>query len=85
MSDGPEVVGICQADVAGCARICNSAQRRLLMAKEASEDGWWGGWAEMAFTVDRSNPYLTLPREVARLEMVDVCQRPVQIQNQFYA
>lgn len=37
----------------------------------------------MAFTLNKNNPYLTLPREVARLELVDVCGRPVQVNNQF--
>jgi len=64
--------------------MANTCQRRLLYAKEANEDSWWGTWAEMQFSVNRTTPYLTLPREVARLEMVDVCQRPVQVQNQFF-
>jgi hypothetical protein len=75
---------MCQSDTVGIAQMANTCQRRLIYAKEASEDGWWGGFAEMAFNVSRANPYLTLPREVARVEFFDVCQRPVPIQNQFY-
>ncbi len=84
LSSLPTDSGVCQSDTVAVADIVNSCQERLLFCKEASEDGWWGGWAEMAFSVNRAFPYLTLPREVARMEMVDVCQRPVQIQNQFY-
>lgn len=80
----PTVSGLCQADVVGVANVVNSAQRRLLYCKEASEESWWGTWAEMAFTVSQTNPYLTLPREVARLEGINVCERPVPIFNQFY-
>jgi hypothetical protein len=43
-----------------------------------------GSWAEMAFTVSQTNPYITLPRDVARIQKMAVCQRPVNIQNQFY-
>ncbi len=75
---------MCQSDTVGIAAMANTCQRRLLYAKEANEDSWWGTWAEMAFTVSRANPYLTVPREVARLEMVDVCQQPRRVQNQFY-
>lgn len=62
----------------------NAAQRRLLMCREAGDEGWWGSWAEVAFNVvSRTSPYLTCPREIARLEKIDVCRRPVPIQNQF--
>jgi hypothetical protein len=62
----------------------NSAQRRALFCKEAGEESWYGTWAEMAFNVSPSNPYLTTPREVARLEAVVVCDDPVPIYNQFW-
>jgi len=38
----------------------------------------------MAFFVSRTQPYLTLPREVARLELVDVCNVPRRVNNQFF-
>lgn len=82
LSRGPTVCGICASDLVACADLVNTAQRRLIFCSEAGEDGWYGGFAEMAFSVSRTNPYLTLPREVARLEFVDVCQRPVRINNQ---
>lgn len=81
----PELVGKCQGDVISIANYVNSAQRRLLMCRETGDEGWYGTWAEVAFNlVSRSNPYITCPREIARIERIDVCRRPVFIQNQFY-
>lgn len=80
----PTVIGLCQADIPQIANYVNSAQRRLLLAKEAGDEGWWGTWAEMAFTLNVATPYLTTPRSVARLEVVNVSDRPVPVQNQFY-
>jgi len=77
-------VGICQSDVKGYCSFINAAQRRLLYCKESSGEGWNGTWAEMLFTVTRAVPFLTTPREVARLEYVDVCNRPVSVQNSFF-
>jgi len=54
------------------------------MCREAGDEGWWGTWAEMVFNVSRTQPFITTPREVARLEYSAICQRPVMIQNQFY-
>ncbi len=84
MSRGPGLVGLCANDIAGIANIVNSAQRRLLMCKEASDEGWWGTWAEVAFFVSRLQPYITLPRDIARIEAVDVCNRPRPVHNQFF-
>lgn len=83
-SRGPEAIGLCGADRARIARMLNSAQQRLLLCAEAGDEGWMGTWAEMAFTVSATDPYITTPRGVARLEKVQVCQTPVIIQNQFY-
>lgn len=84
ISSGPGDVGICQANTRDVAEVLNSAQRRLVMAKEAGDEGWWGTWAEMAFTMSRTQPYITLPREVARLEAATVCTVPIQVNNQFF-
>lgn len=83
-SRGPGLIGLCASDVAGCAEAVNAAQERLMTAREAGDTGWWGGWAEMAFDVDTTDPYLTAPRDVARIQRVNVCTFPVNIQNQFY-
>lgn len=80
----PGLIGACVGDSAAVANYVNDAQRRLLMCKEACDDGWWGTWAEIAFNVSRCSPYITLPRDVARLEWINVCDRPVLVQNQFY-
>ncbi len=80
----PGVVGLCADDVTRIANIVNSAQQRLIFAKECGDEGWWGTWAEVAFSVDKDHPYLTTPRGIARLVGVTVCNNPVPIQNQFY-
>lgn len=85
MSRLPSVIGKCQTDLPSIANFVNSAQRRLLLGREAGDEGWYGTFAEVAFNaVSRSDPYITCPREIARLEKIDVCKRPVPIQNQFY-
>lgn len=80
----PSVVGLCQSNVSGIANYVNTAQRRLLYASEGGDEGWWGTWAEVVFNVSRSQPYLTLPREMARIQAITVCDSPVAVQNQFY-
>lgn len=80
----PAAVGLAQSDIIRIARYCNSAQRRLLYCKEAGDEGWYGTFAEIAFNVSSSQPYITLPREVARLEFVNACKKPVPVSNQFY-
>lgn len=86
-------IGLCVGDTPRLAQYVNSAQRRLLMAKEAGDEGWWGTYAEMAFQVSLPataaaptlpGPYLTLPRDVARLESVNICDTPIPLNNQFF-
>lgn len=85
VSSFPQTLGLCTGDSTNIFDYLNAAQRRLVYAKEAGGEGWWGGWAEMAFTnVSRTNPYITTPRDVARLEAFNVCERPIIAQNQFY-
>lgn len=84
LSRGPTDLGICQGDVNRCAQVLNAAQERLLYDKAQGDEGWNGTFAEMVFSVDRRNPYITCPRGVARLESIDVCGRPVPLYNQFY-
>jgi hypothetical protein len=80
----PSLLGLCQSNQPEIAAYVNSAQERLVMAIEAREEGWHGTWAEIAFNVSRDAPYITLPREVARLEAINICNVPVFIQNQFF-
>lgn len=84
LSRGPKALGINRSDVASCADIANAATERLLYARESNDSGFWGGWAEMTFTASQTDPYLTTPREVARLEAINACTYPVQIHNQFF-
>ncbi len=84
LSRGPQSIGLCQADISGCAQNVNAATQRLLLASESGDTGWWGTWARMVFNVDKDEPFITLPREVARLINVDVCRTPVNVQNEFY-
>lgn len=80
----PTLIGKCQADIPEIAEYVNTAQRRLLMATEASDESWYGTWAEVRLNVSHTQPYITLPREIARLEAVTVNDRPVPVNNQFY-
>lgn len=80
----PDLLGLCQNDRIEIANWVNAAQQRLLFAKEASDESWNGTWAEIRINASRHHPYITFPREVARLEAVDICDRPVQLFNQFY-
>lgn len=80
----PSVIGVCQSDIPSIANTVNSAQERLLLSKEAGDEGWWGTWAEMAFTVSATSPYLTTPRSVARIQSLTLCDEVMGLQNQFY-
>jgi hypothetical protein len=81
----PGVIGKCAGDSASIASFVNSAQRRLLMCKEAGEESWWGTWAEVQFSgISSRTPYITTPVEVARIEKLDICGLPTPVYNQFY-
>lgn len=84
LSRAPLKVGVCQTDLGACAELVNTAQQRLVFAREAGDEGWYGSWARMKFIVTQTDPFITLPREVARLERITVCRQPVRIQNEFY-
>jgi hypothetical protein len=81
---GPAAVGMCATDSASLLAICNEAQERLINDPLAPDEGWFGGWAKMAFTVSRASPTIVTPAEVARIILLDVCRQPVQIHNSFY-
>jgi len=80
----PGIIGACTADTATIASYVNAAQRRLIYCKESGDEGWYGTWAEITFSISRDRPYLTTSREIARLETVVVCDDPVTVNNQFY-
>lgn len=80
----PNLIGLCDSDYTGVARYVNTAQEKLLFARESGDEGWYGTWAEVVFNVSRETPYVTLPRDIARLQSINVCQRYAPVQNQFY-
>lgn len=80
----PAALGICSSNIKAIADFVNAAQLNLLYAKESGDEGWWGTFAEVQFQASRSTPYVTMSREIARIEMLDVCTRPVPVRNQFY-
>lgn len=83
LSNLPGDLGLCVGDVPRIAQVANTAQRRLLYCKEAGDEGWFGSWAEVKLPVSRCAPYITLPREIARIEAVNVCDQPILLNNQF--
>lgn len=84
LSRGPQAIGLCATDRDRLALMVNSAQQRLLYARESGDEGWYGTWAEMAFTASQTQPYITCPRGIARIEKMAVCQKPITIENSFY-
>lgn len=78
----PGDLGECAANSGTLAQYVNEAQRRLVYA--GGENGWWGGWAKMLFNVDPAVSMITTARDVARLIHIDVCRKPVSIQNEFF-
>lgn len=81
----PTLLGICSTDTAQVAQWVNSAQSRLLTCREGGDEGWNGSFAEVVFSaISHTNPYITCPRQIARVEKLLVCQHPVLVQNQFY-
>src|SRR5688572_9135639 len=79
----PRVLGLCQGDIPEICQYANAAQSRLIHAAEAGNEGWFGTFAEVSFTVTQSNPYITLPREIARLEGITVCDNPIAVDNAY--
>lgn len=84
LSRGPQAIGLCATDTARLALMVNSAQQRLLYAREAGDEGWYGTWAEVAFSASQTQPYITCSRDIARIEKLSVCQRPIPVENQFF-
>lgn len=85
LSDFPATNGLCATDIRAIANLANRCQRRLLFAKEAGEESWYGTFAEIQFNnISRNNPYITLPRQIARIEFLTVCHSAVPVQNQFF-
>lgn len=75
-------IGLCNNNLAEIIPVINECTQRLIYA--AGSTGWSYGWRKVAFNVTKENPYITLPREFARIVNMDVCRHPVRIQNAFY-
>lgn len=84
LSDMPGAVGLCSTDSTAIAAYANEAIQRLLTDPLAPDEGWWGGWARMAFNVSRFSPTIVTPNNVARIILLDVNQHPVRIRNEFF-
>lgn len=80
----PNSVGLCATDLTALMAIVNEAQERLINDPLAPDEGFFGSWAKIAFTVSRSAPTIVAPAEVARIIVMDLCKTPVRIRNQFY-
>lgn len=82
----PSLIGECANNLNVLRSLVNEAQERLLTDPRAPDDGWWGGWATMAFnvTVENGQGYIVCPRDVARLVAITVCSQPVKLRNGFY-
>ena len=78
----PAAIGVCATDIGAIAAMVNECTQRLIYA--GGETGFWGCWRKVAFTVDVTSPYITLPRQLARAINLDVCREPIVIQNEFF-
>jgi hypothetical protein len=78
------VLGVCVNNIPALAGLVNVATERLISDPMAPEEGWWGGWAKYSFNVIPGSPYIVMPRGVARIIVLDVCTKPVKLQNGFY-
>lgn len=83
-SGGPQALGLCATDFNSISAAVNEAQERLINDPLAPDEGWWGSWVRMAFTVSRSEPTIVTPQEVSRIILLDVCKYPVVIRNEFF-
>ena len=79
---GPQAIGVANNDLAQVAAYVNRAQQNLINA--GGETGWWGGWQKVVFTVSKCAPYISLPRQFARVINLAVCKYPVRVNNEFY-
>lgn len=79
-------LGRCASDISMAAAVVNEAQETLITDPMAPEEGWWGGHAEMVFNVQVNNltGKIYTPRDIARVIVLDICQRPRHIRNGFY-
>ena len=75
------MLGLCADNIPAIAAAANACQEQLIFDRAAGESGWQGSFAEISFNISRTQPYATLPRDIARLEGVVVCDKPVPLNN----
>ena len=82
----PQALGKCAQDRSAVAAYVNQAIEQLIADPMAPEEGWYGSFANMVFNVPVSNltGSIITPREVARIDVLDICNRPRFIRNGFY-
>ena len=80
----PRILGLCQDNIPEIANYANAIQETLILDKSSGDEGWHGSYAEIFFNVSRTQPFITLPREIARIEAAAVCNNPVPINNSFF-
>lgn len=78
----PETIGKCRTNLGAISVEVNKAQRRLILA--GGETGWWGTWNRITFNVSQANPFVTLPFTLARIINLTVCDKPINLRNEFY-
>ena len=82
----PAVLGINSEDISTVAAVANEVVERLIMDPLAPDEGWFGGSAQMLFVPQVTNFGATIiaPREVARIIVQDICNKPRMLRNRFY-
>lgn len=82
----PRDIGLCAEQRSEVAAQVNIAIEELIADPLAPEEGWWGGYVHVVFQVPvvACNATLITPREIARIDVLDICQRPRFIRNGFY-
>ncbi len=77
----PATLGFCRDDLPRIAEYVNLATQKLI--NTAGDSGWWGCYHKILFSVNRDDPYITLPAMYSGLIGLAPC-RPMPIRNQFY-
>jgi len=77
----PKRLGVCRDDLPGICAFLNPAIEELIYI--GGDTGFWGCYHKVVFEVDRSNPYITLPPEYARIISLAAC-RPMPVRNEWY-
>jgi len=74
----PKAIGLCASDRSGVAAAVNECQEILIADPMAPEEGWYGSYVHVLFQVQQANgqAYIVTPREIARIDRLDICTRP---------